>query len=137
LPVAILTETPRLQKKTLCVRCEVFTAVTVKNVVFWNFTSCGSCKNRHFGETNRLHHRGDSNRRARNNVLQRHFVTAILLLRQGTHVVGIVELDLVPLDPLYIPRLEFKEGSGNFRFKQVLTNVTIHGIGAFKVLNSK
>jgi hypothetical protein len=53
------------------------------------------------------------------------------------NVAGILELDLVPLDPLNIPRLEFREGSGNFRFTQVLTNVTIHGLGAFKLLDVK
>jgi hypothetical protein len=30
---------------------EVFTAVTMKNDVFWDVTSCGSCKKRHFGGT--------------------------------------------------------------------------------------
>jgi hypothetical protein len=30
------------------VRFEVFTAVTMKNGVFWDVTPCGSCKNRHF-----------------------------------------------------------------------------------------
>jgi hypothetical protein len=33
------------------VRFEVFTAVTMKNGVFWVVTPCGSCKNRRFGET--------------------------------------------------------------------------------------
>jgi hypothetical protein len=33
------------------VRFEVFTAVTMKNGVFWDVTSCGSCKNRRFGGT--------------------------------------------------------------------------------------
>jgi hypothetical protein len=33
------------------VRVEVFTAVTIKNAVFWNITPCGSCKNRRFGGT--------------------------------------------------------------------------------------
>jgi hypothetical protein len=33
------------------VRFEVFTAVTMKNGVFWDVTSCGSCKNRCFGGT--------------------------------------------------------------------------------------
>jgi hypothetical protein len=33
------------------VRFEVFTAVTVKNVFFWDVTPCGSCKNRRFGGT--------------------------------------------------------------------------------------
>jgi hypothetical protein len=40
----------------------------MKNVIFWDVTSCGSCKNRLFGGTCRLHHQGDHNRRARNNV---------------------------------------------------------------------
>jgi hypothetical protein len=33
------------------VRFEVFTAVTIKNVVFWDVTLRGSCKNRRFGGT--------------------------------------------------------------------------------------
>jgi hypothetical protein len=33
------------------VRFEVFTAVTMKNGVLWDVTSCGSCKNRRFGGT--------------------------------------------------------------------------------------
>jgi hypothetical protein len=32
----------------MSVRFEVFTAVTMKNGVFWDVTSCGSCKNRRF-----------------------------------------------------------------------------------------
>jgi hypothetical protein len=31
------------------VRVEVFTAVTMKNAVFWVVTPCGSCKSRRFG----------------------------------------------------------------------------------------
>jgi hypothetical protein len=34
-----------------CIRFEVFTAVTMKNNVFWDVTPCGSCKNRRFGGT--------------------------------------------------------------------------------------
>jgi hypothetical protein len=34
-----------------CVRFEVFTAVTMKNGVFWDVTPCGSCKNGHLGGT--------------------------------------------------------------------------------------
>jgi hypothetical protein len=34
-----------------CVKFEVFTAVTMKNGVFWDVTPCGSCKNRRFGGT--------------------------------------------------------------------------------------
>jgi hypothetical protein len=34
---------------THCVRFEAFTAVTMKNGVFWDVTPCGSCNNRRFG----------------------------------------------------------------------------------------
>jgi hypothetical protein len=30
-------------------RFEIFTAMTMKNGVFWDVTPCGSCKNRRFG----------------------------------------------------------------------------------------
>jgi hypothetical protein len=33
------------------VRVEVFTAVSMKNSVFWDVTPCESCKNRNFGGT--------------------------------------------------------------------------------------
>jgi hypothetical protein len=52
------------------IRFEVFTAVTMKNVVFWVVTPCGSFKNRRFGGTWRLLHQGDKNRWTRNNKLQ-------------------------------------------------------------------
>jgi hypothetical protein len=35
----------------IVVRSEVFTAVTMKNGVFWDVMPCGSCKNRRFGGT--------------------------------------------------------------------------------------
>jgi hypothetical protein len=53
---------------TFFVRSEVSTAGTMKNAVFWGVTPCGSCKNRRFGGTYRLHYQGDENRPARNNV---------------------------------------------------------------------
>jgi hypothetical protein len=56
-----------LLSKTVAVRFEVFTAVTMKNGVFWVVTPCGSCKHRRFGGTWRLLHQGDKNRRTRNN----------------------------------------------------------------------
>jgi hypothetical protein len=40
----------------------------MKNAIFWDVTPCGCCKNRCLGEMYRLHHQGDKNRRARNNV---------------------------------------------------------------------
>jgi hypothetical protein len=36
-------------KYLIYVRFEVFTAVTMKNGVFWDVTPCGSCKDRRFG----------------------------------------------------------------------------------------
>jgi hypothetical protein len=48
------------------VRFEVFTAVTMKNGVFWNVTWCDSCMNRRIGETYRLYHQDGKNRRIRN-----------------------------------------------------------------------
>jgi hypothetical protein len=50
-------------------RFEVFTAVTMKNVVFWGLMPCGSCENRCFWGTYRLHHQGDKNQRAKNSVV--------------------------------------------------------------------
>jgi hypothetical protein len=38
------------------VRFLLFTAVTMKNAVFWDVAPCGSCKNRRFGGTWRLLH---------------------------------------------------------------------------------
>jgi hypothetical protein len=43
------------------VRFEVFTAVTLKNAVFWDAAPCGSCKNRRFGGTYRFHHQDNKN----------------------------------------------------------------------------
>jgi hypothetical protein len=40
-------------------RFEVFTAVAMKNATFWDVISCGSCKNRCFGGTNRLLHQDE------------------------------------------------------------------------------
>jgi hypothetical protein len=50
------------------VRFEVFAALTMKNGVCLVVTPCGSCKNRRFGGTYRLHYQGDRNRRARNKI---------------------------------------------------------------------
>jgi hypothetical protein len=42
----------------LRVRFEIFTAVTMKNVVFWGVAPCRSCVNRRFGGTYRLYLQG-------------------------------------------------------------------------------
>jgi hypothetical protein len=39
-------KSPRCEEIFLDIRFEVFTAVTVKNGVFWDVMLCGSCKNR-------------------------------------------------------------------------------------------
>jgi hypothetical protein len=50
------------------VRFEVFKAVTMKNAVFWDVTPCGSCKNRRFGGSQRLHQQDDKNGWTKNKV---------------------------------------------------------------------
>jgi hypothetical protein len=45
-----------------------FISFILKNSDFWDFTSCGSCKNRRYGGTQRFHHQGVKNRWTRNNV---------------------------------------------------------------------
>jgi hypothetical protein len=40
-----------------------------KNAVFLDVTPCGSCKNRHFAGTYRLHNQSEKNRRPRNNII--------------------------------------------------------------------
>jgi hypothetical protein len=42
--------------------------MNTKSAVLWDVTPCGSCKNRCFGKTYRLHHQDDKNQRNRNNV---------------------------------------------------------------------
>jgi hypothetical protein len=44
-------ERPGRESDQSCVKFEVFTAVTMKNGVYWDVTPCGSCRNRHFGGT--------------------------------------------------------------------------------------
>lgn len=58
-----------------------------------------------------------------------------ILIYQCLICEGIPELNLVPLDPLYIPRLEMKEGNGNFKFHQTLSNLTIYGLRNFEIKN--
>jgi hypothetical protein len=56
-PKYLLTPWPLVRERTI---------LNMKNGVFWVVTPCGSCKNRRFGGTWRLH-QGDKNRRTRNN----------------------------------------------------------------------
>jgi hypothetical protein len=73
----IIPHAMKTSKPFNVVRFEVFTAVTMKNAVFWDIPKCGSCKNRHFGGTYR-HHQGDKNRMAKNNlsILRRNIFVA-------------------------------------------------------------
>jgi hypothetical protein len=41
-----VTNDSHLFEQKYCLRFEVFTAVTMKNAVFWDVRPCGSCKNR-------------------------------------------------------------------------------------------
>jgi hypothetical protein len=43
-------------------------SLSMKNAIFRDVMQCGSCKNKRFGETYRLHHQGENNQRARKNV---------------------------------------------------------------------
>jgi hypothetical protein len=41
---------------------------SMKNAVIWDMTPSGSCKNRRFGGTDRLHHQGERNQGAKKKV---------------------------------------------------------------------
>jgi hypothetical protein len=62
---------PRKERNN-CVTFEVFTSVTMKNIVLWDMLPCGSYKNRRFGGTYR-HHQGDKNQPARNDFSSEEF----------------------------------------------------------------
>jgi hypothetical protein len=47
------------------VRFEVFMVVTMNSAIFWNVTTCDSCKNQRFGGKYSLHDRGDKNQQRR------------------------------------------------------------------------
>jgi hypothetical protein len=46
-----LLDSKSVTERHKVVRFEVYTAVTMKNGVFWELTPRGSCKNRRFGGT--------------------------------------------------------------------------------------
>jgi hypothetical protein len=53
-------------KITTYVRFEIFTMVTMRNVIFWNVLSRGSCKNRWFGGTYPFHLQGENKQQTKN-----------------------------------------------------------------------
>jgi hypothetical protein len=52
------------------------------NAVFWDVTSCGSCRNRRFGGDCFLHLQGRKNQQARNNVSSSLLLSANVVPRQ-------------------------------------------------------
>jgi hypothetical protein len=48
--------TSAFQTNHIKVGFEAFTAVSMKNVIFWDAMPCGSCENRRFGRTCLLNH---------------------------------------------------------------------------------
>jgi hypothetical protein len=80
------------------VRLEAFTAVTMKNGVFWNVTPFGSCKNWGFGGTKRLLHQGDKNRWTRNKAVNSNRRT--LLSSSETSVLTRATLRNIPEDAI-------------------------------------
>jgi hypothetical protein len=79
-------------------RFRVFTAVPMKNSVFWDVTPCGSCKNRRFRGKYLFHHQGDKNRRTRNNVISnyqpKYYARSVLRL--------FVTTNFVPSSPILV-----------------------------------
>jgi hypothetical protein len=51
--------------KSMKASLHAFTAVTMKNAIFWDVTPCSSCKNRRLVGTYCLHHQGEKNQQAR------------------------------------------------------------------------
>jgi hypothetical protein len=98
------TNSPHIQKAQY-VRFEVFTALTMKNVVFWNVTPCGSCKNRRIGGTERLLHQGDKN----------HFVFLLSARRL------LVTASVVPSSPILVTLMKVALSSSE---TSVLTRAT-------------
>jgi hypothetical protein len=45
----------------MCIRADVFTAVTTRNAFFWDVAPCSYCKNQRFGGMYGLHHQSDKN----------------------------------------------------------------------------
>jgi hypothetical protein len=92
--------------------------VTIKYGIFWDMTSCGSCKNRSFGGAYRLHHL-DDNRGAKNNVSIRN--TLISSLRASVVATGNVVTGWPILVILMMDATRSSE-------TPVLTRVTRHNI---------
>jgi hypothetical protein len=91
-----------------CVRFEVFTAVTMKNAVFWDVAPCRACMNRRFGGTYCLHLQG------------------IKIRERGSSVTRVCShlLTLVPCSRNFIPWRRSRYVPPKRRFTQYLHGAT-------------
>jgi hypothetical protein len=64
----IMTITKGIQRIRTMRSMQNLNSLDITNVIFCDVTLCGSRKNRRFGGKYPLHHQGDKNQRARNNV---------------------------------------------------------------------
>jgi hypothetical protein len=95
------------------VRFEVFTAVTMKNAVFWDVAPCRSCVNRRFGGTYRLH------------LLDRE------IRARGTSCIHL--LTLVPRSRIFLPWRWRRYFLPKRRFTQDLHGATSQNMTLFKL----
>jgi hypothetical protein len=64
--------------KRYYVRFEVFTAMIIKNIIFWDMTPCGSCKDGRFGGKCHHHYQSGKNQRAMNNISNNYLRRALI-----------------------------------------------------------
>jgi hypothetical protein len=74
--------------------------VTMKNVVFWDVTPCGSCKNRRLAGTYCLHLQGEKNRRSRSNDISNQQKKPVVFLRSVRSL--LIAPNVVPTSPILV-----------------------------------